>query len=109
MNNLEAYFNYFDDCFERDRYPIIFNQYQTLKVEFNNTIKNICPKNAFLSLKNLLLLEAKLQILSSLIQDNIFDLSELEIIELSETDSKVFYQEIYRLDGLNSSNSLLNL
>lgn len=109
MNDFEDYFSYFDSCFQFNKYPMIFNQYQNLKADFKNTIKNISSKNAFLSLKNLLLLEAKLQILSSLIENNIFDLSEAEIIELSEKDSKVFYQEIYRLDGSNSSNSLLNL
>ena len=108
MNNFEAYFSYFDNCFQFDKYPIVFGQYQNLKADFIDTINNICPKNAFLSLKNLLLLEAKLQILSSLIEDNIFDLSEAEIIELSETDSKVFYQEIYNLNDSNSNNSLLN-
>lgn len=95
----KEYFQFFDQAIEKQTSLKIRDYYEEIKKEFSNVIQYISSANAWASIKELIILDAKLQILSSLIEDNIFELPEQEIIRLSEIDSTSYYQEILKMDG----------
>lgn len=109
IKSADEYFLFFDDFFEKDNYPLINQYYVTTKDNFIKLIHNISAENTFATIKELVRIDAKLQILSSLIDDNIFKLSETEIIRLAEIDSGTYYEEIFKMDGITNTSNIHSL
>ncbi|TPE00623.1 hypothetical protein FJO98_14020 [Enterococcus sp. PF-2] len=109
INSVKEYFHFFDESIEKQTSIKIQEYYEGIKKEFTCLIQSISSANALPSIKELMILDAKLQILSSLMEDNIFKLSEQEIIRLSEIDSASYYEEIFKLDGMTHTNDYHSL
>lgn len=109
IKSANEYFLFFDDFFEKYNYPLINEYYEITKENFIKLIQDISTENAFATIKELVRIDAKLQILSSLIDDNIFKLSETEIIRLAEIDSGTYYEEIFRMDGMTNISKIHSL
>lgn len=102
MQDPESYFTLFDRFFEENNYPLVHSYYKNLKEQFYTLTKSISYENVLLTIKELVIIDAKLQIIMSLINDNIFNLPEWEIIKLSEIDSSSYYKELLDMVGTSS-------
>lgn len=102
------YLSYFNQCFEDlniDQFPEVYAYYQVLHQDFITYSES--EVSFFAILKELLLIEAKFQILLILLSDTLYAdmaMSEQKLIQITEEDSYSFYRE---LTGQNKSSSIL--
>ncbi|KPG68519.1 DUF7006 family protein [Enterococcus sp. RIT-PI-f] len=102
------YLSYFNQCFEDlniHQFPEVYAYYQGLQQDFITYSES--EVSFFATLKELLLIEAKFQILLILIPHTLYAdmaMSEQKLIQITEEDSCSFYRE---LTGQNKSSSIL--
>lgn len=90
-----TYFNRKSDELQLSRYPKVIAYYQSLCQSFLDI--SASDKALFERLRELLLVEAKLQILLILMEEErLYDayLTEDEVIKMAEADSHCFYREM---------------
>lgn len=109
MTDVVAYFSYFDEQINRHCVDEKLNQYYAdVKASIEGIAQKISRKNMMKSIKQLIVLDAKLQILFFFIEDSVIDWSGSEIIAMAEKDSKKYYQETFGLSAMSDlSHSLL--
>lgn len=105
---LNKYFNYYDEIFQSIKffeYPLIYAKYKNIRHEFTEVIGEVNQNNFLATMKCILDLDAKLQILIELlvyyrIQDGKERCNEEEILQCASSDYKFYYLEQfgYRLN-----------
>lgn len=101
--SLNHYFDKYDQYFSlmtEYEYPLIYREYDKIKKEAYYLVDQISSENFFSKLKQLLILDARIQIIQSLLELESEKTTEAEILELAKTDSWTFYKEAagYRLN-----------
>lgn len=101
--SLDQYFAKYDQQFSfmtECEYPLIYREYDKIKKEVYCLVDQISSENFFSKLKRLLILDARIQIIQSLLELESEKTTEAEIIEIAKTDSWTFYKETvgYRLN-----------
>ncbi|WP_430610378.1 DUF7006 family protein [Enterococcus sp. DIV0876] len=98
---VQRYFAYFDQLIQPIQKPMMYEMYQQLKQKFFDTLASVDAENALTIWTDLLDIDAKLQIMSDLINDDVFELSEQEIIQLTNNDYKNYFRELVGLNELD--------
>lgn len=98
LESLEKYFDYYETFFSKNsgKHPLVERKYYEIKKEFNYLCCSENIKDPLIFVSNLLMLDAKLQILYELSQNNTYlNLTDNDVIRICETDSKYYYLESF--------------
>ncbi|NBA40616.1 hypothetical protein GVK96_14390 [Enterococcus hirae] len=96
--NKQDYFDYYNQNYLnslfKKKYPLISIEVKAICLKMERLIKNISKSNFFNSLSEILKLDAQLQVIESLIEI-LFDgdISEIDVVNLSRQDYKMFLKE----------------
>jgi hypothetical protein len=108
MKTLSNYFYYFDEKFKAENLDTLYEHYRSLKSLISSQVALVSEQNFLSVLEVVLITDAKIHIITELMTDNFFDLSQEEIIDLAEKDSLVYYQQMMGGE-IHLENSLLDL
>lgn len=98
MESLEKYLNYYETFFSgiSEGHPLIERKYYKIKEEYYNRCRSQNIEDPLILVSDLLILDAKLQILYELSQNNRYlNLADSDINRICETDSKYYYLESF--------------
>lgn len=94
----ESYESMIKENKERHSMLKLLNYFKSIELEFVSITKCIKEKNCLSSIHDLLLLDAKLQILFFFwLGEKYYHCTEDEIIEMAEADYKAYYNEMIEL------------
>lgn len=100
---LNEYFYYFDEYFTKEckGNNSIKKRYQEIKAKMNKAIEVVKPSNFCQVLREVLDLDAQLQIMISLVETDLIN-DEKELLDMVEQDYIYYYKEVfnYRIDAL---------
>ncbi|RBR95431.1 hypothetical protein EB58_00116 [Enterococcus faecalis] len=85
--------NYLSRNFKKE-YPFIYSEIKEHYFNIKKLISTINEENFFLNLSKILGYDAQLQLIIELLSLNIEGLTEIEIIEISKSDYKIFIKDM---------------
>ena len=109
LTDLATYFSYFDErMYKYCTDEKVKEYYVEVKESIQTVAQGVSGRNLMQSMKQLLVLDAKLQILFFFIGNSTFTWTGREIIDMAENDSKSYYEETFGLSTMSElSHSML--